>query len=179
MNMFRVRAALVVVIAGVGTLAPLPASAQEVALKPGDRIRLRPVQLPRRGPRRIKGSLVSITADTLLIDTRGEIRPYALTDLKRIEISTGEKEHVAGTLIGIVGGGVLGLGLGSALGQLFTDDCVEFCGVGGAITGLRIGAVAGGFAGYFLLASEKWKTVPDDGLGLSVGPATIGLRLSL
>ena len=174
-----VAALLFAVLTSLGLLSPLPLAAQDTVLEPGDRIRVRPFEKPRRGPRRITGRLVSIEADTLRFDRRGETLQYSLTEIKMLEAATGEKNHTAGTLIGIVGGGVLGLGLGSGIEQLLSDSCTDFCGVGGAIVGFGVGVVVGGVVGYYLLADEQWTPVSAEGLSVSFGPGAFVMRLSL
>ncbi len=165
-----VAALFFVIVTGVGTF-PEPCSAQ-THLSSGDRIRIKPSIEPRD---RLTGTLISIAADTLSLEAAGTGRAFSLADLEYVKVSTGEKSHLAGTIVGGLVGAASGALIGSSIEQGLDDECFDYCGLGGAFYGFIIGGVAGGVAGYLWLGEEQWADVPIKDLRGGIGAN--GLRL--
>ena len=119
--------------------------------------------------------LVSIAADTLALQANGKERAFSLGDLEYVKVSTGEKSHLAGTIIGGLLGAASGALIGSSIEQGLDDECYDYCGLSGAFYGLIIGGIAGGVGGYLWLGEEQWADVPLKDLRVGIGAN--GLRL--
>jgi len=157
---------MVAALAVVQVVSPRNCVGQEPAVSTGDRIRVKPLVRPKD---RLTGSFISAANDTLSFESRSEIRRLALSDIKTLELSTGEKSHLAGTLFGVIGGAFVGGLLGAVINKALDDHCSEYCGWTGGFIGLIAGGIGGGFAGYHWLAHEQWVNVPVADLRVSIG----------
>ena len=153
-----------------------PAKAQVPAAVPGDRIRVS-VLKPR--PRRVTGNLLSLTPDSLHFRRGKKHHAFTLQVVKKLEVSTGKKERVTGTLVGIVAGGLFGGFIGSAIERGTSDACFDSCGLGGFIVGALVGSIGGGIAGYALLAGDRWERVPLPESQHRLSSAAIQFRIAL
>jgi len=139
-------------------------------LTAGDRIRVKPTIRPKD---RVVGTLISLSSDTLAFDVSGDKRMLALPDLEYVQVPTGKKSHLVGTIAGVFTGALVGLIVGTSIDQATDDTCYEYCGLGGGVLGFLVGAVGGGIGGYFLLPKEEWVDVDLHGLRVTVEPAVI------
>ena len=157
-----------------GALA-VPLMAQTSDLRPGDIAR---VSATTPALKRFVGRIVSLTADTLALETdepiaRVAIPRAALTSAERRLPNASRAEHaVIGAALGVVAGGAIGGVAGAAGGKPCNDYSDGFCGrglgaffggVGGAVLGLIAGATIG-----LGLPVERWSAVKN--LQLSVTP---------
>jgi len=148
---------------------------QERTIVPGERIRVKPLIRPKD---RVTGSFLAVTQDTLSFEARGDIRRLALSDIKTLQVSTGEKSHLAGTLTG----GVIGAFTGAAIGVMIekaASDCNDYCGWGTGSIGFIFGGIGGLFAGYNWLAHEKWADIPIESLRVSVSSGLLQFQVGL
>ena len=148
---------------------------QERTIAPGERIRVKPLIRPKD---RVTGTMVSAHHDSLTFDSRGDIRRLALSDIKTLQVSTGEKSHLAGTLTG----GVMGAFAGAAIGVMIekaASDCNDYCGWGSGSIGFIFGGIGGLFAGYNWLAHEKWADIPIESLRVSISPGLLQFQVGL
>lgn len=164
------------VVAGMHLPSPNSCAAQESVVTAGDRIRVKPLTRPKG---RVTGSVVSVRDDLLIFEARGDIRRLKWADIDKLEITTGEKSHLGGTIAGGLIGAFAGAALGATLERLTAENCSDFCGLGGGFFGLVFGGVAGSFSGYYLLPHERWTEVPLDGFRVGIGPGTLQLRFGL
>jgi len=154
----------------------MPCLGQDAILTPNVRIRVKPLVPPAE---RITGSFVAVADDSLSFERRGTTQRLALSDIESLQVSTGEKSHTAGTLIGGVTGALAGAWIGAAIENAVTDRCTEFCGATGGLIGFLVGGIGGAVAGYSWLANEKWANVPIDSLRVSLAPGVIQLQIEL
>ena len=154
----------------------MPSFGQEVMLTPNARIRVKPLTPPTK---RVTGSLIAISDDSLSLQVRGQIRRLALTDVSTLQLSAGRKPTVAGTVVGGLTGALAGLWIGASIENATTEGCTEYCGLGGGLIGFAVGGIGGLFAGYFLLTRERWTDVPVESLRVGIGPAWLRFEVAL
>jgi len=165
-----VRIALVLLgLAVIHVLSPGSGLAQDT-LTAGARIRVKPLIRPKD---RVVGTLVSLSSDTLAFSVSGDTKRLAVPDLEYVQVPTGKKSHLVGTIAGVFTGALVGMIVGMGIDQATDDTCYEYCGLSGGFYGFLIGAVGGGVAGYFLLPKEEWVDVDLHGLRVTVEPAVI------
>ena len=161
----------------------LPASGPAAAVRtlaPGDRVRLE------SAAGRYAGTIVRVTADTLVVGAAGRLDAIPRADVTRLQRSVGRSPRGRAILIGagagLLGGGVLGAVAGRRVGRV--DDCgdvEESCTVGGhdgTIQGalLAEGAVIGALVGAMMgpaFRRERWENAAD-AFPLAVGRASGG-----
>lgn len=167
---------LLMALTAVQFTPPHQCLGQETTVAPGDRIRVKPLIRPKD---RVTGSFIAVADDSLSFEVRERVRRLALTDIKTLEVSTGEKSHLAGTLAGGVIGAFAGAAIGATIEKAATDNCIDYCGWGGGFLGFIFGGIGGLFAGYNWLAHEKWSDIQIEGLRVSVGPGVIQFQMGL
>lgn len=167
---------LLAVVAFMQLGRPGPCLSQDTLLIPNARIRVRPLTRPTN---RLTGSFIAVADDSLSFVVRGDVHRLAVTDIKTLQVSTGKKSHVVGTLVGGVTGALAGAWLGASIDQALTDHCTEYCGWTGGLIGFITGGIGGLFAGYHWLAHERWENVPIESLRVSVGPGLVQLAIGL
>jgi len=155
---------------------PSELSGQESTIAPGERIRVKPLIRPKD---RVTGSFLAVTQDTLSFEARGDIRRLALSDIKTLQVSTGEKSHLAGAVVGGLLGAFTGAFLGSSIEKAAADNCTDYCGWGGGFVGFVFGGIGGLFAGYNWLAHEKWADIPIESLRVSISPGLLQFQVGL
>ena len=160
---------LLMTVAALSLALPGSGVGQDV-LAAGDRIRVKPLIRPTD---RVTATFVSLHRDTMTLEDGNALRRLALTDIKTLEVGTGEKSHLMGTILGAFTGALVGMLVGMGIDRATDDYCYEYCGLEGAFYGFLAGGVAGGFAGYHLLPKETWVDVEIDGLRVSLEPAAI------
>lgn len=143
--------------------------AQETTIAPGERIRVKPLIRPKD---RVTDSFIEVAKDTLLFDTRGDVRQLAISDIKTLQVSAGQGSHAQGTILGGLVGAVGGALVGAAVAG--EDDEL-----GNGFIGFWVGGAVGAALGWALLTPEKWVTVPLEDLQLSVGPGLIYFQFGL
>jgi hypothetical protein len=164
---------LALTLGAVEVTTPHSVSGQ-ATLAPGDRIRVKPATRPTD---RLTGTFLAAPDDTLSFRAQDEVHRIALSDIKTLQVSTGEKTHTAGTLVGGVTGALGGMALGSAIEKALDTDCTEWCGLTGGAVGFVLGAAIGASAGYLLLGEEKWRDVPPETLRVGLGSVAVELRV--
>lgn len=142
---------------------PALAAAQEAAPKPGDRIRVTTLVVHRR----YVGNLVELSHESLRWDSDGAPYSISLDQVANLELGRGDKSN-AGK--GALTGGAVGLGVGVAVGLVFSGLCGNDlvsdnaeCRVGttAAVGGLSalLGAGVGALIGTGS-RSVRWEAVP-------------------
>ncbi len=201
--MIAPRIALLVAALVLTASVDLPGQ-QEPPVAPGDRVRvivrtiddsdlylLTPGTAVRRRRRssshRLVGTLVAVSADTVVLEVEGRADPLALplASVTSLEVSRGQKSRVGkGALIGGVVGAVIGGVLGAvSIGICQSPDNTHFvpcwlnipivAGLGGAV-GAGVGAGIGAASG----PADRWETVPLDRISVSLRPRGGGLEVS-
>lgn len=150
--------------------------AQETHLSAGDRVRIKSLIEPRD---RLTGTLASIAHDSLSLRADGKKRVFALADLEYVRVSTGEKSHLAGTVVGGLTGALAGAFIGSSIERGLDDECFDYCGLGGGYYGFIFGGLVGGVGGYLWLGKEQWADVPIADLRVGIGANSLRLGLGL
>ena len=158
-------------------LAPLAtaASQKSPSLKPGDRIR---VITPSASGGPFVGTLVTLEADSLVMQGSVDARRLSLASVERVDLSRGRKSHARlGAGIGLL----VGAGVGALAGCDQQNDQSDLtqgqCIVMGAAAGALLGAITGA-----LVRTERWMEIPRDGLRMSFTSdrgRTLTLRVSL
>jgi hypothetical protein len=162
------------------TLFAAAAGAQVPALATGSRLK---IELTNH--RRVEGTLLSQTADSLVIAADGaRITPLPSSGVGRVKSTLG-KSHgagaIKGTKIGLVVGGAFGALLGLAV---MNDDSYTYdfdknaapvvFGAVGAVEGAFYGVIIGAIAG-----AQDWKTVYERPYRVTLAPDHSGVRLGL
>lgn len=155
------------------------AGAGSLAAKPGAEVRI-----TTRVGRMFYGHLDQVTADSVRIRTPGANDRIAIAAIPRDSIARFEVNHrgaphtVAGFLLGLGAGGLVGSGIAAA-------DCLIFCTAqeqhqanNAVEVGLIVGGVIGALTGS-AIRSAHWREVPADRLGVTVKPTGGGLGLGL
>lgn len=167
----------------IAAVAPRPSASPTLPLtsgtfRGGDRVRL---QLA-GGTRRVEGTVLGATADSLLIDRGGAPTPFALADVVRADRYLG-RTAAAGRrkygLIGAIPGALFGAGLGYALSEWGSPDASEGKRLGGAVLLGALGAVATGSVGAVVgaeIGADEWRRVPLD-RRVTLAPAGRGVGL--
>jgi hypothetical protein len=157
----------------LGCLIPLTAAAQ---VQPGQRVRIRSTAVDSL----VVGTLTSITADTLVVQTTDGARPLGTRTVQRIDVSQGMGHaggHGAkigafvGALAGALGGFVSHQEC-SAEGSCFFDEPVPEV-LGAAVAG----ALAGAGAGFLIGATQRRERWKPAALDVAVTPARVQLSL--
>ena len=148
---------LILTVWAIGVLHAWPALAQTISVQAdsGSRVRVSSAIL---GVGRQVGTIRSLSRDSLVLQRGGTTAAIAISDISRIEVSTGRKTHAAAH----AGGGLLIGGLvGIAFGALtFEENSLigpqtrsESAFLAGAVLG-GLGAIIGFVGGS--IPSEKW-----------------------
>ncbi len=157
----------------VALLIPITSVAQ---LQPGQRVRIRSTAVDSL----VVGTLTTISADTLVLQTTDGARPFGTRTVQRIDVSQG-MGHAGGrgAKIGAFVGGLAGALGGfashqecSADGSCFFDEPLpEILGAGVA------GALAGAGAGFLIGATQRRERWKPAALDVAVTPARVQLSL--
>ena len=145
----------VALLAALGA-SPLVLEAQGPPIVYGTRVRVTTTTQPTKRIGLYRGN--DPAAITLQVDTSSYRIPRET--IVRIERSVGKKPNVTAGILG----GIVGAGVGGALGCLANeDDYGVYCGGQDdtkVIVGAVLGGLAGAAAGALLFKKEKWATVP-------------------
>lgn len=164
---------IVIVLLTSAVLLSRAVDAQDTrhALAVGDRVRISAPTLG-GGPRLVR--IVASSADTLVVrpvDARGFTVTVPLTDIQRLEVSSGHRPRKARfALIGLAAGSVVGAVVGAAS---YSDPCVKDPAIcagwfyetrggdefAGAIAGALLGTVGGAVLGQ-VWQRETWTALP-------------------
>lgn len=136
---------------------PARATAQSVVgltINPGTEIRVTP-----RPPAtsRVRGRVVILARDTIVLRDGGTVSRFAIDDLSAIEVRGGENKR-RGFLIGAgVATGITGIfgGIDASKGRISNDDLIGT---------LIVNALIGGLVGY-AFAPTGWERIPLPGTG--------------
>jgi hypothetical protein len=148
------------------------------AIVPGSRLRI--TQLEAGKSKRHSGTVVTATADTVVLrqDGLGATATYSLARISGLELSRERKGHVA---VGVGVGFLAGAGTGALVGALACKDQGCFSGsdeLGAlpAALGAGIGAVAGMLVGAVIGAhkTDAWESVPSSRWHASTTPTGAG-----
>lgn len=134
---------------------PTSASAQSVVgltITPGTEIRVTP-----RSPSttRVRGRVVVLAGDTLVLRDGGTVSRFAVSDLSVLEVRGGEDKR-RGFLIGAgIATGITGIfgGIDASKGEITNDDLIGT---------LIVNALIGGLVGY-AFAPKGWERIPLPG----------------
>ncbi len=168
------------ILVAILAFVPLASTAQEtptaqVPLQPGERVRvtghLCQTFFSNCGgarPEHSVGTFVTWNADTLVMESNGDIIALPLDSVTTLEVSVGRKSH-AGVGAGI--GGLTGAVIGATVSLATCDGFFppHVCalvggfvfGAGGALVGVIVGASK---------KTERWVSVPLNRLRVSFGP---------
>ncbi len=169
--------AVAMLLAGIFYSIPVSTWAQDQTISPGDTIRVTYFDIVNA---RITGELQNISGDSLYLTQKDSSRSFALSSVRRVDVSIGRRNWGGrGAAIGAgTGGLLLGVFAMASDKNCSPDDtwCIDlfdrsdlFAGgfimgaVGGALTGFIIGS---------LTETHRWEKVP-----LEVGFEPISLRL--
>ncbi len=184
----------VVCALALGTVLCAAAAGQEApAIAPGAHVRL-------SGPAMAlqEGSLRSVHGDTIFLDVRQFLSPFAIPvgRVSRIEVLVGRHRH---TKVGANVGGITGLVVGiGASARIFRDGCrpqpggdaldtaITAAGCGMAVLlapayFMIIGYGLGALVGHFVV-TETWAGVPPDRIRMALVPRSgggLGIGVSL
>ncbi len=182
------------ILAAILAFVPLAGATAQLPVRPGERVRVTHLPICPAdvcvGPRRkIVGTLMSVSGDSLLLSVDGGAGPVllALISVSRIQVLSGRKAaRGRGAAIGALAGGVVGLA-----GSLTTyEECEGFCpadlGRGGTAvaSGLVFGGLGAGI-GYLVgnfVTVDRWVDVPLDGVQMDVTASPgggLGARVSV
>ena len=158
--------------------------AQAVEIHPGTRVR---IEAPGALSSRLEGTVVSHTADSMVVVRESTVYRLSLGEVSRLEVHTG-KDRLAGARRGALIGGVIGVGWGILVVASGFDEplcyteepCGEAPPAGETIVASTgAGAVWGGLIGAWV-GRKRWDPVPGPAR-LAVAPAAgggmnVGLR---
>ena len=158
---------------GLTAFAALAAStlcAQDTqTLAPGARVRV-------TAESKLVGKLVTMNAESLVVQVADHTRWVPRSTVRRFEISTRPSRKKKGALIGAC----IGAGPGLLLGLGMAAWCDGGgCVVGSLIAGAALGALPGAAIGAAVAPGDKWVEVPIDRARLSLGPARKGAGVAL
>lgn len=146
----------------------------------GDRVRLRLTG----GTRRVEGTVLGATADSLLIDRGGAPTPFALADVARADRYLG-RSAAAGrrkyALIGAIPGAVLGSALGYVLSEWGGSNVSAGKRLGGTVLLGALGAAGTGSVGATVgaaVGADEWRRVPLESR-VTLGPVGRGAALAV
>jgi hypothetical protein len=146
------------------------------AIVPGSRIRV--TELEAGNSRRHSGTVVTATADTVVLklDGLGATATYSLANLSGLEVSRGRTGHVAA---GVGIGFLAGAGAGALVGVLTCNGCLSGRDELGALVpalGAGIGGVVGMLVGAGVGAhkTDTWEAVPSSRWHVSALPSGAG-----
>ena len=146
----------------------------------GERVRLRLAG----GTRRVEGTVLGATADSLLIDRGGAPTAFALADVARADRYLG-RTAAAGArkyaLLAAIPGALVGGGLGSVLSEWGTTNASSGKRLAGAVLLGVVGAAGTGSVGAMVgaaLGADEWRRVPLE-RRVTVGPAGRGAALAV
>jgi len=135
---------------------PEPAGAQStvgLTINPGTEIR---VTTRRPATSRVRGRVVVLARDTIVLRDGGTVSRFAVADLSALEVRGGEDKR-RGFLIGAgVATGITGIfgGIDASKGRISNDDLI------GTII---VNALIGGLVGY-AFAPKGWERIPLPGV---------------
>jgi len=163
---------LAIALALVALASPTDAVAQELSLRPGQRVR---VTVSTVGKNAYEDRFRQLRGDTLVLESAW----FPLSDVTQLKVHQGRKSVTGwGGLVGLLGGALTGAIVGYSQGDdhglvAWTAEqkagllAAVFGGVGG-LGGLLIGA---------LIRTDKWEGIPLDRLRVSVVPHRDGFGL--
>ena len=165
-------------VAAVAVAASGSLEAQDApSLEPGARVRIFAPSVASNG---LVGTVVGLSRETLTLqpERRSDAFVVALSELTRIELSTGRRTHARrdmgiGLLIGATGGAIAGRASGDDKGGWFGLTAGEKAQIGAVVFGVA-GAIAGALvAGN--TSTEEWKLLPlPSGSRVGVTPRSDG-----
>jgi hypothetical protein len=144
--------------------SPLVAAGQSPPVAVGARIR---VTAPASALEKRVMTVTDVRGDSIVVDVGGSSHTLWLSDLTKLEVSSGTRTNAArgagfGLLMGVVAGAVIGLATyQECVPEGFMDCFMEgpgFSAVGGALVGGAAGAVIGGVVGS-RQRSDRWSSV--------------------
>ncbi len=165
----------------VALLGPTSELGAQDVLAPGARLRLTAPAIARE---RMVGRLISEDADSLRLEVGTGVITLPRESVTKVEISHSRSRRAHGARLGLLVGAVAGAALGYAMGE-DQKDAVPFCTLGGCATlgpfwlnkpasaaavGIFFGAVGAG-VGALVSPGEKWASIPNQRVRLSLAPA--------
>ncbi len=137
-------------------------------VKPGDRVR---VTAPDLQINKYDGSLVSLTGDTIAVDT---LR-VAFRSVTRLDVYRGRRSHwIRGAGVGLViGAGIGAIAIASQVDWSLSSSCDPFSNAQCVLIGAGLGAAVGIPVGALIglgVRTDRWHEVPLDRLRVSFAP---------
>jgi hypothetical protein len=155
----------------------------------GERVRLVLTERPggkADAPDRLRGTVVRADGAQLWVRTAdAETAVVALDEVERLQISRGRHSRGRGAKVGAVSGAVAGLALGGvAFAACGTEEQYDnsLCRASALYSLIGVTAVAaavGAGIGAAVPPSERWESVPDQGLRILVQPRPRGASASV
>lgn len=171
-------------------LALAPARSQDAGMRGADLRAGTRVQVTMNTKEQVRGSVVAIAADSLVIAPEGGPghRSLLRADVARVDVSVGRRSYKArGARLGFLVGGAAGALYGATVVK--EEGCVELCAPVGVPMGMAaFGLVYGLFGGAVgalvgAPSHERWiRASADGGLPVSIGPtegSRVAVRVSL
>jgi hypothetical protein len=157
---------IALLVAALVLTAPVDLFAQqEPPVAPGDRVR---VTAPTIDPDPFVGTLVSMGADTCVLEIEGRAEPLALplASVTSLEVWRERESKLAqGAAIGVLIGGAVGAALGAAVCRVEDEVCAVPSGGIGASVGLLFGLLVGEESGR-----DRWEVVDLQSVRVSLTP---------
>jgi hypothetical protein len=121
--------------------------------------------------RRIVGTLVSLTDETLTVQVSGHDDPAAVSrsSVQRFEISRSRSKKRRGLLIGFLVGTGIGVGLAAASGGSSACDSTSLSGCDVLLGTILLG-LPGAIIGAVAAPGERWDEIPLGRVGLTITP---------
>ncbi len=151
-------------------------------LEPGQRVRVTARDSIGQPRGRLVGMVVTVTAENIVVEQRGDQLTIPREVVTRLEVSRGRKSNVGkGAAFGFLGGAGLGALLGAVVGasaqrgdfcQRDSGCAGEYALIGGAafgVLGAGIGAIVGAAS-----KTDRWEEVPLDRLSVGFAPQRDG-----
>ncbi len=174
------------ILVAILAFVPLASATAQVPVRPGARVRVTgpPICPPTYilcvgGPRlQSVGTFVTWEADSLIMESNGNVLALPLDSVTKLEVSWGRKTNTGmGAGIGFLVGGLVG----ATIGYASYEECSCLGGGVGPETLALVGAVIGGFGGLVTgaligleIETDRWEEVPLDQLRVSFVPQRDG-----
>ena len=151
-------------------------------LQAGSRVRITLIE-PKYGsilePKRIKGTLISITESAITMETSADKPPtvFPQSNVEMLELNTQRGRRSRGTLIGLVAGAATGVLVALVAEATHEDDpdTWEFFDTrtGMIFTAFWLGS-AGALIGALVAPGERWYPIPADQMQVGIGQGQHG-----